>query len=390
MDEVEEAVFKYLIVNNKFSSAQNFFQESSLSKVYSDWTSAKDSYANRNSSIDSNFPPSNNSNPFPITPISSIPSLHFHNAQIHSHTTSTSNSAHIELSDIQETHQETQSPLIPTPNPELQPIVTEDPEKKQKESTRFSCTVPGCNKSFSTTAILKRHIKGHNGERPFACPSNDCNKRFARKHDLTVHMRLHTGEKPYMCSFPHCNHTFARSSDLRVHERIHTDERRYKCDCEGCTKRFLRSTDLKKHKKTHEVHDGAHPHIHGAGCGHTAIHHDGHIDFIHNQHLHHPHYEHIDDHHIAASDSNPIKCTYPSFVCSHDHQNLGHEMVPHSDHFDFLVEGRLHHVHDFHCDDHGWVDIIDWPSFDSILDEPCPEVSAEDQNPTEIVVFQPT
>ena len=31
----------------------------------------------------------------------------------------------------------------------------------------------------------------------------------------------------------------------------------------------------------------------------------------------------------------------------------GHEAVPHGDHVDFLVDGRLHHVHDGHCDDHG-------------------------------------
>jgi hypothetical protein len=27
--------------------------------------------------------------------------------------------------------------------------------------------------------------------------------------------------------------------------------------------------------------------------------------------------------------------------------------VPHGDHVDYLVDGRLHHPHDSHCDDHG-------------------------------------
>jgi hypothetical protein len=27
--------------------------------------------------------------------------------------------------------------------------------------------------------------------------------------------------------------------------------------------------------------------------------------------------------------------------------------VPHGDHVDYLVNGRLHHPHDGHCDDHG-------------------------------------
>jgi hypothetical protein len=31
----------------------------------------------------------------------------------------------------------------------------------------------------------------------------------------------------------------------------------------------------------------------------------------------------------------------------------GHEPVAHGDHTDFLVDGRLHHPHGGHCDDHG-------------------------------------
>jgi hypothetical protein len=33
-------------------------------------------------------------------------------------------------------------------------------------------------------------------------------------------------------------------------------------------------------------------------------------------------------------------------------------MVPHGDHFHYLVNGRLHHVHNGHCNDHGPVEMI--------------------------------
>jgi hypothetical protein len=33
-------------------------------------------------------------------------------------------------------------------------------------------------------------------------------------------------------------------------------------------------------------------------------------------------------------------------------------MVPHGDHMDYLVNGRLHHRHGDHCDDHGPVTIV--------------------------------
>ena len=45
--------------------------------------------------------------------------------------------------------------------------------------------------------------------------------------------------------------------------------------------------------QTHENHN----HVHGAGCGHTAIRHGDHIDYLHDGHLHHEqnghYYEHV-------------------------------------------------------------------------------------------------
>ena len=103
-----------------------------------------------------------------------------------------------------------------------------------------------------------------------------------------------------------------------------------------------------------------HPeHIHEAGCGHTAIRHTNHVDYLHDGHLHHPHEDHYDEHIIEVSDVNPDKCS-PTYTCEdHTHgPNCGHEIVPHGDHIDYLVDGRLHHVHDDHCDDHGPVEIL--------------------------------
>ncbi|MGZ3420586.1 MAG: hypothetical protein ACXWUG_20735 [Polyangiales bacterium] len=105
---------------------------------------------------------------------------------------------------------------------------------------------------------------------------------------------------------------------------------------------------------THEPHN----HQHGDGCGHTAVHHDGHVDYLHDGHLHHPHGSHVDEHTIAVSARNGADCT-PSHACAghangHAHgDGCGHDKVPHGDHFDFLVDGHLHHPCAGHCDDHG-------------------------------------
>lgn len=103
-----------------------------------------------------------------------------------------------------------------------------------------------------------------------------------------------------------------------------------------------------------------HPkHTHGPGCGHTAIRHNGHIDYLHDGHLHHPHQDHCDEHVIEVSATNPDSCQPVHDCDGHTHgPGCGHEAVPHGDHIDYIVNGRLHHVHGDHCDDHGPVEVV--------------------------------
>src|SRR5262245_36828060 len=103
---------------------------------------------------------------------------------------------------------------------------------------------------------------------------------------------------------------------------------------------------------------GSHTHSHDDTCGHVAVKHDGHTDYLHDGHMHHVHNDHVDEHSLAVGKLNPDACT-PDHDCKgHDHghshgPSCGHERVPHGDHFDFLVNGHLHHSHKSHCDDHG-------------------------------------
>src|ERR1700751_1746199 len=89
-----------------------------------------------------------------------------------------------------------------------------------------------------------------------------------------------------------------------------------------------------------EKHHPYHPHRHGPGCGHTAIRHDGHIDYLHDGHLHHVHEDHVDEHVIAVGSTNSMHCT-PQIRCSHAHGPTCGEPIPHGDHVDYLVNGRL-------------------------------------------------
>ncbi len=112
----------------------------------------------------------------------------------------------------------------------------------------------------------------------------------------------------------------------------------------------------------HRIHP-QHAHVHGEGCGHSAIRHGGHIDYLHDGCLHTMHGDHFDECRIEISPQNPDACT-PGHQCGghepgHRHgPGCGHEPVPHGDHTDYLVAGHLHHPHEGHCDDHGPVDLI--------------------------------
>jgi hypothetical protein len=93
-------------------------------------------------------------------------------------------------------------------------------------------------------------------------------------------------------------------------------------------------------------------HVHGRGCGHSAIEHGDHIDYLVNGRLDHKARDESGEHRLEVTDENPDQCS--PLACSDTRDHASHEeRVPHGDHFDYLVEGRLHHVHGDHCDDHG-------------------------------------
>nr|XP_015217796.1 PREDICTED: transcription factor Sp2 isoform X1 [Lepisosteus oculatus] len=110
-------------------------------------------------------------------------------------------------------------------------------EKKR----RMACTCPNCKDAEKRPGDIgkKKHI----------CHIPGCEKTFRKTSLLRAHVRLHTGERPFVCNWMFCGKRFTRSDELQRHARTHTGDKRF--ECAQCQKRFMRSDHLTKHYKTH-------------------------------------------------------------------------------------------------------------------------------------------
>ncbi|GMT01398.1 hypothetical protein PENTCL1PPCAC_23572, partial [Pristionchus entomophagus] len=95
-------------------------------------------------------------------------------------------------------------------SPTKKPVYVEDDEsdtespKKSRVGDKNLIRCNQCNKGFSHSSQLERHLRVHSGDRPFTC--EQCPASFITNSHLKEHMRNGHGEKPHGC--PECGETF--------------------------------------------------------------------------------------------------------------------------------------------------------------------------------------
>lgn len=124
-------------------------------------------------------------------------------------------------------------------------------------TNNLRCEHEGCDRTFTTTFNLRRHIKQvHQLQVKFKCMY--CQKYLSSKQNLKDHLNTHTGARPYHCDWPNCKAEFRQLSLFYLHKQLHIElENQEAAISASCVNKFSFVKKLSQDvlKETHKLEE---------------------------------------------------------------------------------------------------------------------------------------
>lgn len=127
------------------------------------------------------------------------------------------------------------------------------PQDYQMVQMNFSTSAPSTTSTKSYSR--KSSVSSSGSEKTFTCSHPGCERTFSRIQNLRSHMRCHLVTTPHNCKT--CGLGFRRTTDLQRHIRtMHVPNDQKPWACSKCPKRFGRSDALKRHMSSRSKDHG--------------------------------------------------------------------------------------------------------------------------------------
>lgn len=126
---------------------------------------------------------------------------------------------------------------------------TEDLERHKLRHERFKCNIPSCPLSSHQFhwSYYHRHMADYHSE---LLECEHCGEKFVKKSQLRDHIREHMPK--FTCTQPGCNRTFTFAKNMAMHIVVGHGERKHKCNVVGCDWVFKYKICLDRHIKVHK------------------------------------------------------------------------------------------------------------------------------------------